>query len=88
MDVKHGNGWRTAVKIIPFPFVILMGAPLCVWTWAIILPYPDRIRNTCDSAVSALFTATDIVSLERSKFLISELRCSIGNRLPQPGGEK
>ncbi len=49
---------------------------------ALILPPKERNPAACDDAVAKLFAATDLVTLERSKFLIEELRCSVARRLP------
>jgi hypothetical protein len=43
-----------------------------------------RERLECDRQVALLMTTKDPVELERAKYLINKLDCSIGRRLPPP----
>lgn len=66
-----------------------------VWVAAIasivsaVMLEPEDLRHVlvevCDDAVATLMKTKDIVELERSKFLITKLRCRVGSRLePAP----
>jgi hypothetical protein len=62
-----------------------------VWVFAIVMMVmavllePEDFRpvlvEVCDDAVRTLLNTHDIVELERSKFLITKLRCRVGSRL-------
>jgi len=65
-------------------WAVLFGALVLFLVWVIFAPPPQRLRLACDSAVGNFLSATDIVALERAKFLIEHLRCSIADRLPEP----
>lgn len=55
---------------IPANFEILFGGP------------SPAHRVACDRAVASLLSTDNLVELERSKFLIGELNCSVKRRLP------
>lgn len=42
-------------------------------------------RATCDQAVATLVSTDSLVELERAKFLIEKLDCSVKRRLPEVG---
>jgi hypothetical protein len=51
---------------------------------AVILEPEDfrpAVADVCDDAVHTLMTTKDMVELERSKYLIGELRCRVRTRL-------
>jgi hypothetical protein len=41
-----------------------------------------RERAKCDEAVEALLTSKELVEVTRAGFLIRQLNCSVGRRLP------
>jgi hypothetical protein len=49
----------------------------------VVIGWPsEKSRAVCDEAVRQLLTTKDFVELERSKFLIRSLDCSVRRRLP------
>jgi hypothetical protein len=48
-------------------------------------PGPQFVAEAreCDKQLAILLTTRDAVDLERAKFIVRWLNCSIGNRLPQ-----
>jgi hypothetical protein len=64
-------------------FGLLTGAFAAVVIWALTDDPPSqRTRAACDRAVADLLSTNDLVTLERSKFLIERLHCVVEKRLP------
>ena len=50
---------------------------------ALIREAPPAQRAACDRAVVTLLSTDSLVELERSKYLIERLNCSVSRRLPE-----
>jgi hypothetical protein len=61
-------------------FSMLAGAVIVALPMLILLPSAKE-KKLCDQSVSALFTATDAIELQRAMFLIHRLDCKISTRL-------
>jgi hypothetical protein len=63
---------------------VIWAAAMVLMATAVLLE-PEDFRpamvEVCDDAVATLLNTHDLVELERSKFLITKLRCRLGKRL-------
>ena len=48
----------------------------------------DKLGPACDRAVERLLTTHDVVELERSRFLIKRLECSVSDRIKSWSAER
>jgi hypothetical protein len=44
----------------------------------------ERAELECDRQMQILMSTKDLVELERAKFLVDQLNCSVSRRLPPP----